>query len=136
MPTFTDVDQVGSVDLVAAGWDKNLYVWDFNGTWNAANAPWPRFHANLHNNGRLGFAVPTPVQGARFSFAVGEKGIDLEWYVPAEAGRVFEVERAEVATAPRRAAGAAPIAGTSSSVSGSITSQPSTRASTIRKTFR
>jgi hypothetical protein len=97
VPTLTDVDQDGGVDLVAAGWDKNVYVWDFMGTWNAANAPWPRFHANLHNNGRLGFVVPTPVQGARFSFTVAEKGIDLEWYVPAEAGRVFDVERAELA---------------------------------------
>jgi len=96
VPTVVDVDQDGSVDLVAAGWDKTVRVWDFTGTWNAANAPWPRFHANLHNNGRLGFVVPTPVTGTRFVFTVGEERIELSWYVPAEAGRVFDVERAEV----------------------------------------
>jgi hypothetical protein len=96
VPTAADVDQDGDVDLVAAGWDKGVYVWDFTGTWNATNAPWPRFHANLHNNGRLGYTVPTPVEGARFAFTVGEERIDLEWYVPVEAGRVFDVERAVV----------------------------------------
>jgi hypothetical protein len=64
------------------------------GNWNSANAPWPRFHANLHNNGRLGFVVPTPVLGARFMFTAGAEGIELEWNVPAEAGRLFDVERA------------------------------------------
>jgi hypothetical protein len=96
VPTVTDIDGDGKVDLVASGWDKNVYVWRFNTTWNAANAPWPRFHANLHNNGRLGFVVPTPVLGTKFVFTVAEDRINLEWYVPAEAGREFTVERAVV----------------------------------------
>jgi hypothetical protein len=96
VPTAADVDGDGKVDLVASGWDKNVYVWDFNSTWNAANAPWPRFHANLHNNGRLGFTVPTPVLGTKFMFTVADDRINLEWDVPAEAGRQFTVERAVV----------------------------------------
>jgi hypothetical protein len=96
VPTAGDVDQDGDVDLVAAGWDKGVYVWDFGGNWEETNAPWPRFHANLHNNGRLGYVVPTPVQGAGFVFAVGRRGLELEWWVPVEAGSVFGVERAEV----------------------------------------
>jgi hypothetical protein len=96
VPTVADIDADGDADLVAAGWDKNLYVWDFSGAWNVANAPWPRFHANLYNNGRLGFTVPTPVEGARFTYAVADDHVELDWYVPVEAGRVFEVERAEV----------------------------------------
>ena len=96
VPTITDVDGDGQVNLITAGWDENVYVWDFNGTWNAANAPWPRFHANLHNNGRLGFVVPTPVLGAQFVFTLGDERIHLDWLVPAEAGRVFTVDRAEV----------------------------------------
>jgi hypothetical protein len=97
VPTVTDLDQDGSVDLVAAGWDKHVYVWDFSGTWNAANAPWPRFQGNLHNNGLLGFEIPTPVGGVSFSFARVERGVELQWIVPDMAGGVFQVSRAEVA---------------------------------------
>jgi hypothetical protein len=96
VPTVTDLDQDGSVDLVAAGWDKHVYVWDFSGTWNAANAPWPRFQGNLHNNGLLGYEVPTPVGGVSFSFARVARGVELQWIVPDMAGGVFQVSRAEV----------------------------------------
>ncbi len=81
VPTVTDLDQDGFVDLVAAGWDKSVYVWDFAGVYNAANAVWPRFHANLHNNGRLNFVVPTPVGGVSFSFARQGRGVALQWIV-------------------------------------------------------
>ena len=96
VPQATDLDGDGKVDLVAAGWDKSVYVWKFNSTWNPANAPWPRFHANSHNNGRLNFTVPTPVLGTKFAFTVANERINLEWFVPVEAGTRFSVERAEV----------------------------------------
>ncbi len=81
VPTVTDLDQDGFVDLVAAGWDKAVYVWDFAGVYSAANAVWPRFHANLHNNGRTNFVVPTPVGGVSFSFAQTTRGVALQWIV-------------------------------------------------------
>ncbi len=96
VPTITDVDGDGDVDLVAAGWDKNVYVWDFAGTWDPNKAPWPRFHGNLHNNGRYGYTVSTPVRGATFRYTAGGRGVELVWGVPPEAGRVFTVTRAEV----------------------------------------
>jgi hypothetical protein len=96
VPQVCDLDKDGKVDLVAAGWDKTVYVWKFNTTWNAANAPWPRFHANLHNNGRLNFTVPTPVLGTKFDYRVASDRINLEWFVPAEAGSRFTVDRARV----------------------------------------
>ncbi|MCI0452410.1 MAG: C25 family cysteine peptidase, partial [Candidatus Latescibacteria bacterium] len=94
VPTLTDLDLDGSVDLVAAGWDKGVYVWDFTGTWNEANAPWPRFHANLHNNGRVGYSVPTPVGGVSFAYAWVERGLELQWIVPEAVGGEFTVSRA------------------------------------------
>ncbi len=97
VPQLADVDQDGDVDLIASGWDKNLYVWDFSGAWDASKAPWPRFQANSHNNGRLGFVVPTPVGGATFRFTVLGGGLELVWTVPEDAGAVFSVSRAEVA---------------------------------------
>ncbi len=93
VPTVGDVDQDGTVDLVAGGWDKSVYIWDFAGTWNPATAPWPRFRANLHNNGRLNFVVPTPVGGVSFSFARVSRGVELQWIVPEEAGGTFTVSR-------------------------------------------
>ncbi|HEX6792140.1 MAG TPA: C25 family cysteine peptidase [Candidatus Krumholzibacteria bacterium] len=96
VPTVADVDKDGKVDVVAAGWDKKVYVWHFTSTWSASNAVWPRFHANLYNTGRLGFAVPTPVEAARFTYTVSDDQVVLDWYVPVEAGRFFEVERAEL----------------------------------------
>jgi hypothetical protein len=96
VPMLCDLDKNGKVNLVAAGWDKSVYVWDFNSTWNAANAPWPRFHANTHNNGRLNYTVPTPVLGTKFNYTVADERIHLEWFVPAEAGSEFTIERARV----------------------------------------
>jgi len=81
VPTVTDLDQDGFVNLVAAGWDKSVYVWDFAGVYNAANAVWPRFHANLHNNGRLNFVVPTPVGGVSFNVARVASGVSLQWII-------------------------------------------------------
>jgi hypothetical protein len=96
VPQIADVDLDGDTDLVAAGWDKNVYVWDFTGSWDDSNAPWPRFRANTHNNGRVGFVVPTPVGGATFRFTVLGKGIELAWTVPLRITGPFNVSRAEV----------------------------------------
>jgi hypothetical protein len=96
VPQVIDVDLDGDVDLVAAGWDKSLWVWDFAGSWNPANAPWPRFHANLHNNGLIGYEVPTPVLSASFSYAAGARGVELAWGIPPAVSGPFQILRAEL----------------------------------------
>ena len=96
VPQFADVDRDGDTDLIAAGWDKRIYVWDFSGVWNAAKAPWPRFHANTHNNGRIDFLVPTPVSGATFRYTALAKGLELVWTIPQNARGLFTVSRADV----------------------------------------
>ncbi len=60
-PAITDLDGDGSVEIVAVGYDRSVYVWDMPGAYSEATAPWPMFHANLHRNGVYGFVVPTGV---------------------------------------------------------------------------
>ncbi len=63
-PTITDIDHDGDVEVIAAGYDKTVYVWDLPAPYNGALAPWPMFRANVHRSGRVGFNTPTPVDGA------------------------------------------------------------------------
>jgi hypothetical protein len=44
-----------------SSWDKNVYVWDLSGAYDADAAPWPTFQASSHRNGQIGFDVPTAV---------------------------------------------------------------------------
>jgi hypothetical protein len=60
-PFICDLDSDGGTDLLVFGWDKNVYVWNLNGTYAAADAPWPTFLGNVHRNGRIGFEVPTAI---------------------------------------------------------------------------
>jgi hypothetical protein len=96
-PAVADLDGDGHVNVVATGWDRSVYVWDFPGAYDAEKAHWPRFHANLFNDGNADTEIPTPVGGVSFSFARVERGVELQWIVPDMGGGVFQVSRAEVA---------------------------------------
>ncbi|UCH82914.1 MAG: VCBS repeat-containing protein [Candidatus Latescibacterota bacterium] len=61
-PFIIDLDQNGDVEIVAQSWDRNVYVWDLSGTYNESLTPWPTYQANVHRNGRKGFAVATAVE--------------------------------------------------------------------------
>jgi len=93
VPTVTDIDGDGDVDLVAAGWDKNVYVWDFPGAYDETKNPWPSFHANVHNDGLIWRWIATGVVTAAFRYEIASRGVVLEWRVGAEAGYSFDVER-------------------------------------------
>jgi hypothetical protein len=95
-PAADDVDGDGNIDLVAAGWDKTLYVWDFPGDYHADKSPWPRFHANRHNDGYIDSKLPTGVEEGSVAVVVGRDGVELTWTIPAGAGSVFDIDRAEV----------------------------------------
>jgi FlgD Ig-like domain len=96
-PLIADLDKDGDVDLIAAGWDKNVYVWDFPSMFNPLMAPWARYHANLYNDGNIDTQLPTPVVGASFRFTALDKGMELVWSMPAAAiAGPFDVSRAEV----------------------------------------
>jgi len=66
-PFVCDLDRDGRTNLVVASWDGSVYVWDLNGAYDSDRAPWPTFQANVHRNGQIGFAVPTPT-------AIGDGG--------------------------------------------------------------
>jgi len=106
VPVVEDIDRDGDVDLIAAGWDQIVYIWDFPGAHTAGFDAWPSFHGNLHNDGLHGSRISTGVGGVMFASSVSPGGgISLEWYVPASAGFVFDVQRAAV-SGPDAAPGA------------------------------
>jgi hypothetical protein len=59
-PTADDVDRDGDIDLVFAGWDKNLWIWDFAAPWNKAAAQWPTFKHDPQRTGYWGFKAVSP----------------------------------------------------------------------------
>ena len=53
-PAVADIDHDGKTEIVLAGWDKNLYVWDYDFPFQPNGvAPWPQFH---HDARRTGFS--------------------------------------------------------------------------------
>jgi hypothetical protein len=60
-PAIVDLDQNGTVEILAAGFDRTLYVWNLSAPYDKNRAPWPVFHANSHRNALYAFQVPTAV---------------------------------------------------------------------------
>jgi hypothetical protein len=53
-PAVADIDKDGKSEIILAGWDKNLYVWDYDFPFSPGQTPpWPQFH---HDARRTGFA--------------------------------------------------------------------------------
>ncbi len=53
-PAVGDIDGDGKTEIVLAGWDKNIYVWDYDFTFSPGRpAPWPQFN---HDARRTSFA--------------------------------------------------------------------------------
>jgi WD40 repeat protein len=95
-PTIADFDKDGDTDLIAAGWDKTVRVWDFPRFFNAQKVPWGSFHANLYNDGNTTTDLPTGVMDVAFSWRFRAAGLALEWRLPAEAGYLFDIDRGSV----------------------------------------
>jgi len=71
-PSVTDLDLDGDVEIVAAGYDRNVYVWDLSAAYDADASPWPTFQANNHRNGQIGFVVPSTAPGPSAASAITE----------------------------------------------------------------
>jgi hypothetical protein len=95
VPALADIDDDGDIDLISAGWDSYVYVWDLLGAYDPDEVHWPGFHGNRHNDGLYGSVIPTGIGGVAFSFEAGERGVSLSWALPASAGYLFDVRRAQ-----------------------------------------
>jgi hypothetical protein len=60
-PAVVDLDRDHDVEIVAAGYDRKIYVWSLPSVFDEAKAPWPMYHGNSHRNGLYGYEVPTAV---------------------------------------------------------------------------
>jgi hypothetical protein len=51
-PALCDCDGDGMSEIVLAGWDKNLYVWDYDFPFSPGQVPpWPQFHHDARRTG-------------------------------------------------------------------------------------
>ncbi len=105
-PALCDCDGDGKTEIVVAGWDKNLYVWDYDFPFSPGHVPpWPQFH---HDAQRTGLATNLPWAGVEddrtaaapraLEFAVpapnpARAATHLAWSIPA----AHEGERMELA---------------------------------------
>ncbi len=107
---LADLDKDGMTEIILAGWDKNVYVWDYDFAFSPGQTPpWPQFHHDARRTGfasapifldveggpdgpganvaQLEFGLPSP-NPARKSFG----GSRMEFAVPATmAGGRYEV---------------------------------------------
>jgi hypothetical protein len=58
-----DVDGDGLIEVVAAGWDKSLYVWDLAGAASPERLPWAFFRRDAANRGNVALAGPPAGRG-------------------------------------------------------------------------
>jgi hypothetical protein len=58
-PSVADLDADGTVEIVAAGFDRLVYVWDLAAAHSPAADEWPMYHGNIHKNGVYRAVIPT-----------------------------------------------------------------------------
>jgi len=103
-PALCDLDGDDMTEIVVAGWDKNVYVWDYDFAFSPGQTPpWPQFH---HDAMRTGYAGTPMYTGVEDEKKPAPRALELEapapnpaqggtrlWYdVPAErAGGEFEL---------------------------------------------
>ena len=86
-PMIWDFDQNGGADIVLADWDKNLYVWQYPGTYHPnPSREWVMFRHDGERTGRLGAPIVVAVeQTAMQTVETIEGGVRLRWKLPTDA---------------------------------------------------
>src|SRR5439155_19536759 len=79
-PAVWDITNTGKTTVVLPCWDKNVYIWDYPGTFIRANAPWPMFrHDDQHTGRYKNPNVITAAGEAEMSAEAGPDGIRVAW---------------------------------------------------------
>jgi hypothetical protein len=60
VPYAADVDGDGGIDLVLAGWDSNVHIWDFPVPYVAAAAQWPTLGHDPQRTGNYHHRISQP----------------------------------------------------------------------------
>lgn len=128
-PAVADIDGDGKTEIVLSGWDKNIYVWDYDFPFSPSGpAPWPQFHHDARRTGffnaplfvgvdddpaaggtvgaAIDFAPPAPNPASSktrlwFGVPAGEGGKDYEVAVYDLTGRRIQVVDHGIARAGR-----------------------------------
>lgn len=97
VPVVTDFDEDGDVDIVYAGFDLLLHVWDMPFAYDPALAPWATFQGNNHRTGVYGERIATSTPSVAFSARASVEGVVLEarFFGASTRDLVFVVDRIE-----------------------------------------
>jgi hypothetical protein len=97
-----DCDGDGLSEVVVAGWDRNIYMWDYDYPFSPGEIPpWPQFHHDAERTGYTGTPIlldagdaapPTALEFAAPWPNPARGSLRLSWGVPREqAGARFEL---------------------------------------------
>lgn len=74
-PSIDDFDQDGDIDIVYAGFDRQLHAWDMPFPYRSWLAPWPTFHGDLQRTGVYNAARATAARGGVVELAFFSGGV-------------------------------------------------------------
>jgi hypothetical protein len=77
VPVITDFDFDGDVDVVYAGFDRLVHVWDMPFPYNEALVPWPTFQADAQRTGVYSAPVATAVLSADIQLSATPNGVRI-----------------------------------------------------------
>jgi hypothetical protein len=70
-----DCDGDGNTEIIVAGWDKNLYIWDYDFPFSPGKTPpWPQYH---HDAQRTGLLSNSPFTGAEPPVSVSSRSLEF-----------------------------------------------------------
>lgn len=98
VPVITDFDEDGDVDVVYAGFDLFLHVWDMPFTYYPHLAPWPTFQGNMRRTGVYREDQVTGTLTANVAVVATPRGVQLEsiFVGGSTSGLELNVERRDV----------------------------------------